>query len=64
MQCQFPPSDTSPQVTLEVQKQKRGILLFPFLTSNETEKYQSKTLKIKPEIKLKQVDFLKKFAFP
>jgi hypothetical protein len=44
--------------------EKRGILLFRFLTSNETEKYQSTKLKIKPEIKLTQVDFLKKVAFP
>jgi uncharacterized membrane protein YcgQ (UPF0703/DUF1980 family) len=43
--------------------EKRGILLFRFLTSNETEKYQSKKLKIRPEIKLTQVDFLKKVAF-
>jgi hypothetical protein len=44
--------------------EKRGIILFRFLTSNETEKYQSKKFKIIPEIKLTQVDFLKKVAFP
>ena len=37
--------------------EKRGILLFRFLTSNETLKYQSKKLKIRPDIKLTQVDF-------
>ena len=43
---------------------KKGNSTFSFLTSNETEKYQSKKLKIRPEIKLTQVDFLKKVAFP
>jgi hypothetical protein len=43
--------------------EKRGILLFRS-TSNETEKYQSTKLKIRPEIKLTQVDVLKKVAFP
>jgi hypothetical protein len=44
--------------------EKRGILLFRFLTSDKTEKYQSKQLKIRPEMKLTQVDFLKKVASP
>ena len=44
--------------------EKRGILHFRFLTSNETEKYQSKKLKIRPKIRLTQADFLKKVAFP
>jgi hypothetical protein len=37
--------------------EKRGILLFLFLTSNETKKISIKKLKIRPEIKLTQVDF-------
>jgi hypothetical protein len=44
--------------------EKRGILLFRFLTSNETEIISMKKLKIRPEIKLTQADFLKKVAFP
>jgi hypothetical protein len=48
----------------EMGAEKRGILLFRFLTSNETEKYQSKKLKIKPEIKLTQIDFLKRVVIP
>jgi hypothetical protein len=44
--------------------EKRGILLFRFLTSNETLKYQSKKLKIRPDIKLTQVDFFQKSRFP
>jgi hypothetical protein len=44
--------------------EKRGILHFRFLTSNETEKYQSKKLKIRPKIRLTQADFFKKVAFP
>jgi hypothetical protein len=44
--------------------EKRGILLFRVFTSNETEIISIKKLKIRPEIKLTQVDFLKKVAFP
>jgi hypothetical protein len=47
-----------------MEAEQMGILLFRFLTSNETLKYQSKKFKIRPDIKLTQVDFLKKVAFP
>jgi hypothetical protein len=40
--------------------EKRGILLFRFLTSNETEMISMKKLKIRLEIKLTQVYFFKK----
>ncbi len=44
--------------------EKRGILLFLFLTSNETKIISIKKLKIRPEIKLTQVDFFFKSRFP
>jgi hypothetical protein len=43
--------------------EKRGILLFRFLTSNETEINQSKKLKIRPKIELTQVNFFLKSRF-
>jgi hypothetical protein len=47
-----------------MEAEQMGILLFRFLTSNETLKYQSKKFKIRPDIKLTQVDFFENVAFP